>query len=75
MKNVTLVKKIFLLAAILLPNSLLSQTLTSDTLEIEEVVVTGSKVGGRPQQIPLSVSVVSLAIILNNQPNLPCCRF
>lgn len=53
-------KKIFLLTAILLPNSLLSQTLTLDTLEIEEVVVTGSKVEVARQQIPLSVSVVSL---------------
>ncbi|MFO7932447.1 MAG: TonB-dependent receptor [Bacteroidales bacterium] len=53
-------KRILLPAAVLclfLPG--FSQSLTEDTLEIEEVVVTGTKVEVARQHVPLSVSLVS----------------
>ncbi len=53
-------KKFYVLTALLLPLApLFSQSITTDTLEIEEVVVTGTRVEVARQNVPLSVSLVS----------------
>jgi outer membrane cobalamin receptor len=53
-------KKIMLPVMVLLPFlPVYAQSLTEDTLEIGEVVVTGTKVEVARQQVPLSVSLVS----------------
>ena len=53
-------KKILLLGTLLFPLlAALPQSLTEDTLKIEEVVVTGTKVEVARQHVPLSVSLVS----------------
>ena len=54
-----LYKKFLLLIVFSFPFLLFSQSLTSDTVEIEEVVVTGSKVEVARQQVPLSISLIS----------------
>ena len=52
-------KKFILLILFSFPFLLFSQSLTTDTLEIAEVVVTGSKVEVARQQVPLSISLIS----------------
>ncbi len=55
-------KKYLILISLLLPFApLFSQSIITDTLEIEEVVVTGTKVEVARQNVPLSVSLVSRA--------------
>ncbi len=51
--------KFLILIVFFFPVLLFSQSLTTDTLEIEEVVVTGSKVEVTRQQVPLSISLIS----------------
>jgi iron complex outermembrane receptor protein len=43
--------------------SLFSQSLTTDTIKIDEVVVTGTKVEVARKNVPLTVSVVSREIL------------
>ena len=58
-------KKYCLITALMMMplGSLFSQSLTTDTIKIEEVVVTGTKVEVARKNVPLTVSVVSREIL------------